>query len=843
MKNRIIASLLICLMMLSSVVSAGEVSSNGQFSGGYMEKYSPMFITLGIMEKGEYDEAEYITRAQFIKSAIRLYGEGKASFMSIEKELAFTDISKSSPYYPYIKAAAVMGLISEAEAFRPNDNIELSEALKILVSLLGYAPLAEVKGGYPLGYTAAAFSVGVSKGIDKSGIYVTPNTLARLLINTLTADDADYASFYRDSFEVGVNTGISLMERSFDVFKGKGIVDADFCTTLLAESNLDCGQVRINGAVYEAAKSGADSLLGNYVEYYYIYDKETEKSEIIFAVPSEPENRSIFIDTDNVNVSGCTAESFSYYVNGNLRTARISVSASYILNNVLSARGEINFGADTGSVELIDNNGDGLYDVVKVLNYDTMVISGVSEYSKTITGKNGKAVDLGKEEDYNYIEKQGADISFDELQIGDVVSYYESNIGDCYVRRLYVSSEIVNGQIERIFNDYVVIDGAEYKYISEVKNDLKMGVALNYYIDYFGKIVDVDNIDDEYVYGFLKGIENDGIHPCLVRIFTENNRFVTLELRNKVKNNGTLKTADEFYGEITPDYQQLVRYKVNGNAEVIEIDTATDTERWSSAEKAAIDGNVFRRSLIMQNDKYRGGTKSMGGQIYFGNAPVFFVPEDTKNEDGYEVISVGSYFDYDETIKKVEAYDMDLIGTPGACVITSGKEIKKSYSDLFVTEELCRAMNRDGQITYALSGMFRKYDVNLKTMEDDVVTEAINSGDIVTLSFNGFGEIISISKKFDITNGTEQKFLINSEYDKTGYVAGKVLEVDFEQKRAAVDYGTSICIYDLSAAENVYIYDVDDEKTSVGSLADIIQNGYIFARVNYLRLMEIVVFE
>ncbi|UKI37006.1 MAG: hypothetical protein L6V93_01915 [Clostridiales bacterium] len=63
-----------------------------------------------------------------------------------------------------VYSAYVLGLVSKSEkVFRPDEFITYNEMAKIFVTMLGYAPNAQVKGGYPSGYIL------VSQG---SGIYV-----------------------------------------------------------------------------------------------------------------------------------------------------------------------------------------------------------------------------------------------------------------------------------------------------------------------------------------------------------------------------------------------------------------------------------------------------------------------------------------------------------------------------------------------------------------------------------------------------------------------------------------------------------------------------------------------
>ena len=46
-------------------------------------------------------------------------------------------------------------------SFRPYDTITLRDIIKVLVSMLGYEPMARINGGYPMGYLETARSIGL----------------------------------------------------------------------------------------------------------------------------------------------------------------------------------------------------------------------------------------------------------------------------------------------------------------------------------------------------------------------------------------------------------------------------------------------------------------------------------------------------------------------------------------------------------------------------------------------------------------------------------------------------------------------------------------------------------
>ena len=66
----------------------------------------------------------------------------------------FADVPEDDPYLNFVKLAVNMNIMTaENGYFMPDDDIEYSHLLKVIVCVLGYGELAESLGGYPSGYS------------------------------------------------------------------------------------------------------------------------------------------------------------------------------------------------------------------------------------------------------------------------------------------------------------------------------------------------------------------------------------------------------------------------------------------------------------------------------------------------------------------------------------------------------------------------------------------------------------------------------------------------------------------------------------------------------------------
>ena len=183
MKNikRIIALLAVFAVFFTVAYApsaAAEMSATKPSKAYALEK-------LGILsEKEDAVYAQPITRGDFA------YNLGKLLKQSGESTTVryFSDVADYDYAVPYINALAEMKIISvdSERRFYPNNNITAQEAIKMVVSALGYTPLAEARGGYPYGYIQAAKDGDLLDGISVgSGDEITLGAAAELLFNTL----------------------------------------------------------------------------------------------------------------------------------------------------------------------------------------------------------------------------------------------------------------------------------------------------------------------------------------------------------------------------------------------------------------------------------------------------------------------------------------------------------------------------------------------------------------------------------------------------------------------------------------------------------------------------------
>ena len=141
----------------------------------------------GIIEgdpNGDFRPYTTITRAEMAKVLCKVLGLPKMD----NGKSAFSDMTSAHWAYGYIEAAYASGLIdgNEDGTFAPDNDVKFSEAVKMIVTALGYKPMAEQRGGFPHGYAQIASQNGITKDIDHAlDVSCKRNIVFKMLHNAL----------------------------------------------------------------------------------------------------------------------------------------------------------------------------------------------------------------------------------------------------------------------------------------------------------------------------------------------------------------------------------------------------------------------------------------------------------------------------------------------------------------------------------------------------------------------------------------------------------------------------------------------------------------------------------
>lgn len=144
-------------------------------------------------ENGDFRGDANITRAEFATIICRILGQEEQAKFFQDKPGYFTD-TLGHWANGYINLARENGIINgfEDSTFRPNDNVTIAQAIKMLVCTLGYDDDAVRRRGFPEGYINKGSSINLFTGVtsyiealEQNSAFATRNYIAALVHNAL----------------------------------------------------------------------------------------------------------------------------------------------------------------------------------------------------------------------------------------------------------------------------------------------------------------------------------------------------------------------------------------------------------------------------------------------------------------------------------------------------------------------------------------------------------------------------------------------------------------------------------------------------------------------------------
>lgn len=825
--NKKITVFVLILSLLVSMCPFSVIASNS---------HADALKAFGVATDAEIS-ADKITRGAFVTMAVRM--SGATIYTGEITDFPFTDVAPSDAEYPYVKAAYDMGIINGngADTFNGDDSVTLHQAVKMLITLLGYKEKAEAFGGYPYGYMKVANDKDLLDGIsDLDANAPLDVDVAHELI--MCALESTFSSVSSVSEDINyVESDNMYMSEMLDIYKITGVVEQNQHTSLYGKSEIGEKQIAIGSVVINTADTDAADFLGCNVDCYF---KEINGSDTVVYIKANDENNILRLTSRDIDAGVSSLSEICYTEDGDDLKAKLNNVLLIKNGNMATLKSVNDLCPKNGELTLISNDGDKVYDVAIVREYTTIVADSVSVTPGSIRDAiTGSILALDQDSnDYKVsIELDGVKATLKDLSKNDVISYYEIG-GEYPVKKLFASRNTVEGTVEGTETDKIIIADKEYSATDSVLSEVSPGDLGNFFVDIFGTVVHFELVDEISVYGFITNIKDFGAFDGVkVRIFTENDRWVTLDVSKKVKLNGNVVTPADLYNTLNGNCNQLISYKVNSAGMLTALTTAKNFSDLTDDEKrAAIDNDEFRYSEFTSK-WYRTFLGSLDNDCSLSNdAKIFFIPADLGSEEEYFIGGkgnlttstgyTGKFYNANET----RVTDLLVMNAPATSADTNVM-IFDSYGRVLI----------NGEEFPCIYGYYGTHgDTCVYVADDKVISDAgnLHHGDIIKFTFNNDGRASAISVVRDITAGTNQQSKTEG-YNDSGIqnVLGKITSVDHENYRFTVDCGASsgdrllgynmylskISVYDLSEER---VYEIPSTDLMVGDEVAILEYRY-----------------
>ncbi len=590
--KKVMSLIIASIMMLQ--VAAFAAPAPADVEGKSYEDAAKLLSALEIMvgDGNSFNGENNINRAEYTK--IMVVAAGHASIVSGYKAKGvFTDVPVNEWYAPYVEFGKDMGAINGMGdgTFAPTENVTGEQAVKMMVSTIGYGLRAEENGGYPAGYMAVAQDIGALKGLTNIDFTapMTRGQAAILCANILDIDVMKKVSS-GDVEKWEAKAGVTLLTDKFNTYKLEGLVSANSATSLWEVGSLKDGEVEITakGTKYKllVGETDIDKQLGASVKAYYTYDDETEESTVIAYSISSKNNNVVEVDLADIELDTSTNRVIQYWANeDDNKTEEIEIEAmpAILYNGAITASTDdlktmlTKAEGMPGKAVFMDTDATKGAETVMLTVYETYVIEYLDaedyeildEIGEYKNGANGASKSIkidvdNKNVTATFVDVNGKELSFDSLQEGDVLSVAASNTGTATkVFEVIVSDEKVTGVVEEfgvdangkilvcLDNDkeYLFADSFEAYANATGGHGLRLAQGVELYLDAFGRIAKYEvassgEADGEY--GFiLDYVQSQSTTGSIeMKVFTASGEFVTLPLASKVEIDGTKCSTD-----------------------------------------------------------------------------------------------------------------------------------------------------------------------------------------------------------------------------------------------------------------------------------------------------------
>ena len=438
----------------------------GGFEPGEYNKAISFLMDLSIIDDStyaKYDASVVMTRGEFASLVIAVMGLSDESLQSdfVQK---FDDVSEDTPFAKDINIASSMGIfngVSETE-FSPDDMVTLSQAIKVSVEALGYGELAKYKGGYPAGYINLANETGILDGVvtESFDYALSRGNIIVLMYNTILADFMSITGVSGESYTYEVKEGENLLSYYHKIYEGEGIVTSNWECSISGDRQ-DANYILINGKRYYTDSPRVVGSVGKNVKYYY---KDIGGKDVILSLREE-NNIVVSIKAD----SGYTFD-FSldqYTVPGDKTDLKLKlydydiIYNGYGINADIPADYEEILTPNAGTITLIDNNEDNIYDVVIIDKPEVLIFKAFNSNNEKVFDVSDQSRDISLDNYTNYevFGTDGDKVELSKLKPNTVIMVYESY--DKKGLKLIICTDTAEGVVSEITDDTIIMNGEE----------------------------------------------------------------------------------------------------------------------------------------------------------------------------------------------------------------------------------------------------------------------------------------------------------------------------------------------------------------------------------------------
>ena len=825
--------------------------------------------SLGVLEGIEDNSNmdEYVTRSEFAKLVVNTMGYSEIAETMKDKGY-FADVN-NTPYVGAINLLYELNVLSGtgANTFSPDGYVTYAQVGKIMVNVLGYSNI--VKNGDLNSYYYQAGVLGVYDNTDTTTEYVTRKDIYTILHNCLNIDlmTENFGMFGTGSYQVMEgNTLKSYLKTAqhHKLTKMKGVVTADSVTYMYTEiAKNKTNVIEIDGQIYKCNFEVPRGLVGMAVDFYVEYSSDS--NPVVVSMTASDINNVVEFDLDDF--ISASDNVLKYNVNDNDVKIKYSQTTKMMYNNrrdltiTPASIGNI----EDGTVRLIDNNEDEIFDVIYITQYKDVIVERVYSdnnqiyfaYNMTIDGARYLSLD---DEEYviNITNSEGKVLGVEDIAEDCVLSIAKSNDGE--IINVIVSDKKVTGEIKVIDDDYVTIGTDVYRCSDGVVPTL--GKHIDAYINFKGEIIYLEETVsyDNYAYVLQSSVSKNGFDEIKVALLVPGH--INETKKDEISEEGASSTSKKLFFRNTGKEIYTLASKVSVDGKKLDnADAVKLIGNQIISYTLNSDNKISKIDIIKPYDDDIMKTYNENGKVFSKGSGRGFGIDESKTMSICIPDNIANASDDDllvpvmllnSTEYRIRAYDVDekssiagLVvvtekmqsGLPGSVTSSSDVAVVKKIAVKYDGDEeklLVNMITKEGEKNYFVSSLIPDANKFEKLGMGDLIAYTLVEGDD---ELNGF-ELIQDANEYT------GAFILDA-FGESEMCLATVIDCDYNfvsQSKSrwtdsmTVNYGTGTTEYEVYKTGTPPIYLLEGENIIKTLTFDDIRVGdKVFVSANFVR--------
>lgn len=717
-------------------------------------------------------------------------------------------------------------------------SITFAQAFEAMVSALGYDIYKTLNNDSGSWVYKTAVMLGLNKNLDVTlNKTIQRREFAQMLVNSF--DVSIGKTDYNGNFDVVED--MNILSQNLDIYEISGFVNGNEMYNIYSGSAAGKDTIEIDKEEYKCYNSDyALNFIGKRVTGY-VYVSDYNEREILYLTDDKKDN-SVLINFNNIFD---VEDYIKYEADGKEKKINIK-NIEYVIFNgkKVNVSALYDYTKYDGTVLISSTDKNSHYNCMIINTYSYYVIHSVDKHEEQIYLKDNA---LFEGENYIDLGNDGKIIcsldkelcEYTSLSAGQSIRVWQNTEKTFTV--IEASSEQVSGKVAEIDNENGIIRiGTEEYYLSSrfrnagKETEFKSGDYGRFYVTVDRYIAGFKN-GDVTTYAYLsKVFEDDENDTVKCNLFTQDNKWVTLELKKKITLDGVKGVERNAALQRIKDEnidKTIVRFKQNSEDEIMFLDTLIDTEDEAGDEmrlKLAFDGNVTQSWI--------GGTwfrTDLAPRMENGT-PVFQIPEDESKTERFKCTDSSTLSD-DEKEIYIKMYTVDDFNFARVALMGEAQQsLDWETQYWFYIERVLTTWDEDEEeLAYQLIGKRMQigkidsvtdYELyvseSVKTKIEEKYPNGIAAGSLLKATYSSDSYLINAEVKFKNAVLPDEFIGDNNSYYYKLF-CGNIIDIDTERLSRGYVAVQALSRKYYFPINNLIIIDKDTKKARAGSVGDL----------------------